>query len=169
MLIQEKIGNLKVFDTSGRAIDWLDLEWYEADKRMLRKRTRSGRELVLKFLRVAPAFTQGDILYASESSLIAVDILPCETVVVSPASARELAAVCYEIGNKHLPLFWENGDVLTPCEAPLLRWLIAAGYEARAEKRKLLYPLKTTVAVHAHPGGGGSLFSRIMQITNPNT
>jgi len=90
MLIQEKIGNLHdpgadpgarspcwcQSDPRGREIDWVELEWYEADKRVLRKRTRSGRDLALKFLGASPAFMQGDILYASETHLIAVEILP---------------------------------------------------------------------------------------------
>ncbi|HZE85912.1 MAG TPA: urease accessory protein UreE [Puia sp.] len=181
MLIQEKIGNLHDpgadpgavphvganSDPRGREIDWVELEWYEADKRVLRKRTRSGRDLALKFLGASPAFMQGDILYASETHLIAVEILPCEAIVVMPASALELASLCYEIGNKHLPLFWENGELLAPFEAPLFRWMTAAGYAARKEKRRLLQPLRTSVAAHAHTGGAGSLFSRIMQLADP--
>ena len=61
-----------------------------------------------------------------------------------------MASVCYEIGNKHLPLFYENDELLVPFELPLFRLLEAQGYDVRQEERKLLQPLKTTVSPHAH-------------------
>jgi len=115
---------------------------------MLRKSTRSGKELALKFLDSPPMFKQGDILYADEQSVIAVEILPCEVIVIHPASPQQLAAVCYEIGNRHLPLFFENGEVLTPCEEPLFRWMVAMGYAVRWEMRPLAGQLRTTVPAH---------------------
>jgi urease accessory protein len=75
-----------------------------------------------------------------------------------------MASVCYEIGNKHLPLFYEKDELLVPFEMPLFRLLSAQGYIIKQDKRKLLQPLKTTVAAHAH--GNNSLFSKIMQFTN---
>jgi urease accessory protein len=75
-----------------------------------------------------------------------------------------MASVCYEIGNKHLPLFFDKDELLVPFETPLLRLLSAQGYAIKQDNRKLLYPLKTTVAAHAHSNNG--LFSKIMQFTN---
>jgi len=164
MLITQKKGNLHSTHINNRRIDWLQLEWYESGKRILRKQTQSGNDIALKFLDSNPALTQGDILYEDDILLIAVDILPCEVLVIQPANPFEMASVCYEIGNKHLPLFFEKGQVLVPFEMPLFRLLSAQGYAIKQDKRKLLYPLKTTVAPHAH--GGSSLFSRIMQLTN---
>jgi urease accessory protein len=168
MLIQEKIGHIASFPVDGRAIDLLELEWFETGKRILRKRTAAGRELALKFLRESPALTQGDILYAGEKELIIVGILPCASIVFYPSSVFEIASVCYEIGNKHLPLFMEEEALLVPYEAPLFRQLQAQGYDVRKEDRQLLRSLKTTVAAHAHGGGRDGLLTKILQITNPN-
>lgn len=164
MLIQQKKGNLQATNINNRSIDWLQLEWYETSKRILRKQTQSGKDISLRFLNNNPALTQGDILYEDDTNLIAVDILPCEVLVIQPASLFEMASVCYEIGNKHLPLFFEKDEVLVPFEMPLFRLLLSQGYAIKQDKRKLLYPLRTTVAPHAH--GSSSLFSRIMQLTN---
>jgi len=164
MLIQEKLGSLKSFDLNGRAIDWLPLEWYETGKRILHKQTRSGKSLTLKFLKEAPNLLQDDTLYADEKSLIAVEILPCDVIVIQPASMYEMAAVCYEIGNKHLPLFYENNSLLIPYEAPIFRMLQAAGFVVRKDVQKLLQPLKTSVASHTH-SSPESLFSKIMKLT----
>ena len=79
-----------------------------------------------------------------------------------------MASVCYEIGNKHLPLFYEAEEVLVAYEAPLFRLLAASGYEVSAGKRKLIHPLKTSVAAHEHQGKNSeTLFSKIMRLTNP--
>ncbi len=78
-----------------------------------------------------------------------------------------MASVCYEIGNKHLPLFYESDELLVPYEDPLFRLLAAGGFNPVREKRKLLQPLKTTVAAHGH-NGGSSLFSKILQLTTPS-
>lgn len=172
MLIQEKIGHIASYGINGRRLDVLPVEWYETNKRILRRPTRGGRELALKFLEESPALTDGDILYADEYTVIMVDILPCETLVIRMSSPHAIAAICYEIGNRHLPLFMEPDELLVPAEEPLFRWLSANGYDVRREDRKLLHPLRSTIAPHGHPTastGGSSLFSRIMHLTNPRT
>ena len=164
MLIKQKTGNINAINISNRPIDWLPLEWYETSKRILRKQTQSGNDIALKFLDNNPALTQGDVLFEDETIIIAVDVLSCEVLVIKPANLFEMASVCYEIGNKHLPLFFEKEELLVPFEMPLYRLLSAQGYAIKQDKRKLLYPLKTTVAPHAY--GSNSLFSKIMQFTN---
>jgi urease accessory protein len=166
MLIQQKIGHIDAFDLRGRSIDWLQLEWYEASKRIFRRKTQSGTDIAIKFMGENSGLTQGDIIYEDEQSLIAIEILPCDCIVVRPADMFEMASACYEIGNKHLPLYFEENDLLVPFERPLFRLLTAQGYIVTQEKRKLLRPLKTTVAPHAH--NNDSLFSRIMKMTHSN-
>jgi urease accessory protein len=166
MLIQQKIGHIDAFDLRGRSIDWLQLEWYEASKRIFRRKTQSGTDIAIKFMGENSGLTQGDIIYEDQQSLIAIEILPCDCIVVRPADMFEMASACYEIGNKHLPLYFEENDLLVPFERPLFRLLTAQGYIVTQEKRKLLRPLKTTVAPHAH--NNDSLFSRIMKMTHSN-
>jgi urease accessory protein len=164
MLIQQKTGHLNTITINNRYIDWLPLEWHETSKRILRKQTGAGNDLALKFLDKDPMLTQGDILYEDDSCIIAVDIIPCDVLVIKPAGLFEMASVCYEIGNKHLPLFFEKEEVLVPFDMPMFRLLSSQGYAIKQDKRKLLHPLKTTVTPHGH--NNSSLFSKIMQLTN---
>jgi urease accessory protein len=166
MTIQQKIGNINSTSTGNRNIDWLAFEWYETNKRILRKKTKSGTDVSLKFLNENPALTEGDILYEDAQTIIAVTVLSCDCIVIKPKNMFEMASVCYEIGNKHLPLFYENDELLVPFELPLFRLLSAQGYKVRQEERKLLQPLKTTVSPHEH--SGNSLFSKIMKLTTTN-
>jgi len=166
MLVQTKKGNLLNYDAAGKTIDWLPLEWYEASKRILRKQTKAGKDISLKFLNDNPQHAEGDILFVDETSIIAITILPCDCIVVLPKNMFEMASVCYEIGNKHLPLFYEQDQLLVPFEKPLYQLLMAQGYEVKQENKKLLHPLKTTVAAHA-VGKGETLFTKIMKLKTP--
>ena len=168
MIIKEKIGSIKDIDTNGRAIDYLELEWYETSKRILHKKTKGGKEVVLKFLNVNQNLTEGDLLYEDEKSLMVVSIKPCEVIVIKPTSMYQMAYVCYEIGNKHLPLFYENDELLVPYEAPLFKMLQVSGFNLIKEERKLLHQLKTSVMPHGHTGENKSLFSKILQLTSSN-
>jgi urease accessory protein len=163
MLIQQKIGNLNSYAVGAKTIDWLALHWFETNKRIQRKRSNAGQEIALKFLQENPALTQGDILYEDAETVVAVEVLPCECLVIAPKNMFEMASVCYEIGNKHLSLFYENDELLIPFEQPLYKLLTAQGYEVKQQQRKLLQPLKTTVAPHG--SSSETLFSKIRKLT----
>lgn len=169
MLIKEKLGNLTSFDVGARSIDRVAIEWYEASKRILHKRSQSGREVIIKFLNESQNLTDDDILWYDETLAIVVDIQPCEAICIKPASIHVIAAVCYEIGNKHLPLFYYNEELLAPFEAPLFKMLTAAGYQPKREYRKLLKQLKTTVSPHGNTESKQGLFTKILQLTTSST
>jgi urease accessory protein len=164
IMIREKLGQLALRGEHGKPIDSIALEWHETGRRISRKRSRMGEELVLRFLKEAPALSEGDILYEDEARIIVVEIRSCECIVLEPRTLYDMALACYEIGNKHLPLFYEEGSILMPYDAPVFRMLEGAGFAPRREARKLLQPLRTSVAPHAH--AGGSLLTRILDWTN---
>jgi urease accessory protein len=145
MIIQQKNGNLQNINLLNRKPEWLELEWFEANKRILRKKTIAGTEIVFRSLDKDPEFADGDILYADDETVVAVKIQACEAVVLKPATMFEMAAACYEIGNKHAPLFYEEDELLMPFEFPLFRSLQTLGFDVKQEQRKLLKRLKTTV------------------------
>lgn len=165
MIIKEKIGNLHSFTANNRTIDVVVIEWYEANKRIIHKKTTSGKDVIMKFMNKAQSLTEGDVLWQDEKSIIVVEIQPCESIVIHPSSMYEMASVCYEIGNKHLPLFFDNNDIIIPFDAPLFRLLSAAGYEPKRENRKLVNAVKTTVSPHGNAENKQSLFSKILQLT----
>lgn len=168
MLIKEKLGNLATYAAGGRVIDRLPLEWYECSKRILHKQAGSGRRVTLKFLSGTQRLQQDDVLFADAHCLLVVEVLACEVIVLRPASLYGMAYACYEIGNKHLPLFYEEDFLLLPFDAPVFRMLQAAGYEPQLQKRKLLNQMQTTVTPHTHPGEEKeSLFAKILKLTAP--
>lgn len=162
MIIKEKVGNINDEAIHNTTIDHLSMEWHETNKRILHKHSQSGKEITIRFLKENQNLNQGDIIYRDDESIIVIDILPCEVIIVRPATMYEMASVCYEIGNKHLPLFFQENELLVPFDQPLYRLLSAAGYEIKKGERKLINPLKSTVIPH---GNNSSLFSKILKLT----
>ena len=165
MLIKEKIGNLGSFDIGFRSVTYVAFEWFETNKRILHKKTNDGIAITIKFLKENPEFKEGDVLWMDDKMLIVVDIKECEAIVIRPATILEAAFICYEIGNKHLPLYYEGEDLLIPYEAPLHKLLQASGYTTKVEERKLTNAVKTSVSPHGDSGGSTSLFNKILQLT----
>ena len=162
MLINKKLGNIKSAATNG--MDTLWLHWYETNKRILHKQTAGGRNISLRFLNENPSLEPGDILFKDKTTTIVIDILPAEAILIRPSNMFDMASLCYEIGNKHLPLFYEEEILMVPYEAPLHKYLLAAGYPMVVEQKKLHKPLRTSVSPHSN-GSGETLFSKIMKLT----
>src|SRR6266404_6062625 len=137
IFIKEKSGNIYSAFNHERDIDILLIEWHEARKRILHKQTIRGQDVTIKFLSENPDFKDGDILWQDENTIIAVEIKPCECIVITPESMLQASSVCYEIGNRHLPLFYEGVELLIPYDVPLYNLLRVLGYPIRVEDRKL--------------------------------
>lgn len=165
MLIKEKSGNIKTSAIINREIDVLIIEWYEASKRILHKQTKSGIAVTIKFLQENPNLKDGDILWQDQNTVIIVEIKPYKCIVITPPNILVASSICYEIGNRHLPLFYEGDDLLVPYEMPLHNLLEASGYQVKVEERKLNNALKSTVLPHLQVAGTGSLISKILQLT----
>jgi urease accessory protein len=161
MIIEKIIGNIATTATGNREVDLLQLEWYETTKRIQRKHTQQGMEIAIKFLKEGQRLREGDILFADDTRVVVVDIIPCDAIVVTPRSMLEMGSVCYEIGNKHLPLFIQGNQVLMPFEEPIFRWLTASGYTTEKQHTRLTNLLNANVQPHSH-GGSSSLFSKIL-------
>ncbi|MEO6547492.1 MAG: urease accessory protein UreE [Ferruginibacter sp.] len=166
MVIKEKIGNINFFSINNRKIDSLLLEWYETNKRILHKKTISGLEVVMKFLSENQQLTEGDVVYEDDFNIITIEIKECDALIIRPKTMFGMASICYEIGNKHLPVFYEEEELMVAFDAPLFRTLQAAGYDVVQGKRKLINPLKTSVSAHGSKRQE-NLFSKIMKFTNP--
>lgn len=166
MIIQKIIGNTKTHPIDGLTVDVLEIEWFEATKRIQRRRTKSGMEIAIKFMKEGQRLHQDDILYQDDKKAVVVHIKPCEAIVMTPASLLEMGTICYEIGNKHLPLFIQNDQIMMPFEMPMFRWLEASGYSPEKQDIQLLHLLKSNVAPHGH--GGTSLFTKILNIASSN-
>jgi urease accessory protein len=168
MLVYKSLGTLADFNLGNRTLDTLWIAWFETGKKIIHRQTEGGTDVILKLINETSILKSGDVLFEDQSTVIVTDIKPCEVIVIRPDTMYQMAALGYEIGNKHLPLFYEQEEVLVPFEMPLFRLLESTGFKPVKEIRKLLFPLKTTVTPHStQSNSGSSLFSKIMKLTTP--
>ncbi|MEZ0450558.1 urease accessory protein UreE [Sphingobacterium thalpophilum] len=116
-------------------LDFLELEWFDTEKRVIRGFTVQGREIGFRNLGEQPLF-DGDILFETEQFRIVVRILPCPCLVVRPKNRLDMARICLEIGNKHIPIFINAAhEIIAAYENPLWEQLHRAGFTPVRELR----------------------------------
>ena len=74
MIVEQILGNTKTHRISDRVVDLLEIEWFETTKRIQRKRTKSGMEIAIKFVREGQRLHQDDILYQDNEKVVVVFI-----------------------------------------------------------------------------------------------
>ncbi|MDR1059988.1 MAG: hypothetical protein LBL83_01980 [Clostridiales bacterium] len=116
MIIEKALGKLGDAAFAGRAADVLDIEWFNAHKKIDRRTTRGGKDVGIRLDGRAAqrGLSQGDVVFdgggGSGDDIITVNIIPCECIAVRARSTAQLVRLCYEIGNRHAPFFYGDGD-----------------------------------------------------------
>ncbi len=124
-MIAEKItGKLHPTD---KKTEYVTVEWFERDKKILRKTTSSGEEIGI---RTEETLNQDDIIFEDESRIIYIDIAPCDLISISISSLKEMGRVCFELGNRHLSLSVDDHTVKCPYDEPTLEYLKRLGFDA---------------------------------------
>lgn len=156
-IMENILGNLDDLKKQGKihnqAIDYVPLHWFESERNILRKPSQAGREIAFRLLKEGQRLQHNDVVFISDHLVIAVEILPSEVIVLSPQTLPEMARACYEIGNKHSPLFLDGDEVLLPYDKPMFEWLTMAGFAPKQEQRRLSQALRANSAQgHSHAG-----------------
>ncbi|MDG2915576.1 urease accessory protein UreE [Bisgaard Taxon 10/6] len=154
-IMEKTLGNLTALCAEGKittqTIDYVPLQWYESERNILRKTSKAGREVAFRLLKEGQRLEHDDVVFIGENLVIAIEILPSEVIVLSPKTLPEMARACYEIGNKHSPLFLDGDEVTLPYDKPMFEWLQAAGFHPQKAKRRLSRALRANSAQgHSH-------------------
>ena len=104
MLCEKILGKLDEMDVKGRRVEYVEIEWHEAFKKIHRKTSDQGTDVGIRMddSVLARGLFQGDVIYADEEVVVAVSTPPCEVIEISLTPGHEMMAakVCYEIGNR---------------------------------------------------------------------
>lgn len=157
MICEELLGNLKDEKNNNTEVDYVDIEWHEAFKKIHKKFTNSGTELGIRLGNdiLTRGLRDGDILYKDNSRIIAVNIPKTEVIKIDIDKNHSfmLGKVCYEIGNKHATLFWgENHlQVITPYNEPLFIMIKKLhGVYSEVKKIKLDFDKSISQSINNH-------------------
>ena len=150
MLIDNVVcSKLDRIDLAGFDIDFVEIEWYEVSKKILHKVSSKGVEVGLK-LSSDKALKHGDVLHLEGNSALVVQIPECDCIALRPQTLSAMGKACYEIGNRHAPLFYQEDRLLMPYDPPLLEALKKCGFEAYKCSARLIAPLGTLHHDHSH-------------------
>ncbi len=136
-------------DLTGFVIDFVEIEWYEVSKKILHKISRNGVEVGIKLIS-DKALKHGDILHLEGNSALVVQIPECDCIALKPQNLSSMGKACYEIGNRHSPLFYQEDTLLMPYDPPLLEALKKCGFDAYKCSARLIAPLGAIHHEHSH-------------------
>ena len=140
MLVEKVIGNINDEQFKNSNIDYVDIEWHEAFKKLHRKTSQSGIEVGIKLDNdiLTRGLRQGDVLAINEDNVIAVNIPKDKALVVKVDDTHLVPKVCYEIGNRHATLFEgsSHNEFITIYSEPMKEML---------EKRSKCYSRRNSI------------------------
>ena len=142
MIATKIMGNVhsKKVDT---IIDYVELDWFEAEKHRLRKRTLRGNEIGIA---VDAPLKDGDILYLDSNFCIAVKLTSAPLLKINVSTMEEMGRLCFEIGNRHLSLKITEKNVKIPYDEPTAQYLAHLGFDCE----KVIEPFDDFIVCKGH-------------------
>ena len=135
-------------------IDYVDIEWHEAFKKLHRKTSQSGIEVGIKLDNdiLTRGLRQGDVLAINEDNVIAVNIPKDKALVVKVDDTHLVPKVCYEIGNRHATLFEgsSHNEFITIYSEPMKEMLEKIGANATVEEIQFDFNKSISSSINAH-------------------
>lgn len=104
MIIHDIAGNradLAAEELAQLTEDRVHLSNEQLVKRVQRLTTQNGRDIGLQ-LRNNQELHDGDILHRDDNSLITVEVLPTDVLVIAPEDLQTMGFVAHSLGNRHL-------------------------------------------------------------------
>lgn len=147
MVIEKILGNLSDYPVEGKSVDRVLLEWYEMEKKLLRKTTDHGEDIGIR-LENSAHLKEGDVLWDDGSRLIVVSLMPCELSVVSVSAMKDMGRLCFELGNRHLSLSIGENEVRVPYDEPTFEYLTKLGFSP--VKKTEAFTNVTVCHAHGH-------------------
>ena len=154
MLVEKVIGNINDEQFKNSNIDYVDIEWHEAFKKLHRKTSQSGIEVGIKLDNdiLTRGLRQGDVLAINEDNVIAVNIPKDKALVVKVDDTNLVPKVCYEIGNRHATLFEgsSHNEFITIYSEPMKEMLEKIGANVTVEEIQFDFNKSISSSINAH-------------------
>ena len=138
MICEKILGKLTDGVFSGKKVDYVDIHWDEAFKKLHRKTSQGGTELGIRLddSVLTRGLNQDDVLAVEGDTVYAVNIPPCEVIVVTVDEHHPhmVAKVCYEIGNEPMRVMLDK----------------LHGVSTEVKESKLDFDRRISASVHSH-------------------
>lgn len=121
--------------------EWIELDWEELNKRILRKRTNTGKDVAIALEDPQP-LKVGDIVYEDQDIQVVVRTKEEEVYVIKPVSMVEMGKTAFELGNRHTPCLVSDTEIVVRYDETLERLLDEVGVAYEKTKRRFKQPFK---------------------------
>ena len=167
MLITKVIGNIGTEEEiAGKKTEWIELDWEELSKRILRKETDQGTDVAISLEQQDDdhddshdhdhdehddhdhhhhehqTLQYGDILFEDDERRIAVRTKMEPVIVISPKNMTEMGKTAFELGNRHTPALIEENEVIVRADHTLNKLLDEVGVAYETTERRFKQPFK---------------------------
>ncbi len=126
MILDEILGNIRDKKTQKEVIK-IKFEWFELEKKRVSKIAEDG---VSVGVCINEVLSEGDIIGETENSVYICEVNPTEVIKIYVKSMKDMGKLCFEIGNRHLPLKIEDEFVSVPYDHPTYEYLLKLGFNA---------------------------------------
>jgi urease accessory protein len=147
MLIIENIVT-EMSNEEPLAQDSVSLTWEGRQKCRGRLFTRVGRQIGLA-LPTGTVLQPGDVLYRDAQFELVVEGALEEVFVLRAETREAFGLICYQIGNLHRPIGFQEDDILVPYEPVLEKQLDRLGYTYTIEERIFTHAVRQ-LQIHSH-------------------
>ena len=142
MLIEKIIGNVgREEEIAGKTTEWVELDWEELSKRILRTETNQGTDIALKLNQEEP-LQYGDLLFEDAARRIAIRTKMEPVIVISPKDMTEMGKAAFELGNRHTPCLIDENEIIVRADHTLNKLLDEVGVSYETTERRFKQPFK---------------------------
>ncbi|MGE7093602.1 urease accessory protein UreE [Lysinibacillus sp. NPDC048646] len=148
MLIEKIIGNIgQEEEIDSKLTEWIELDWEELSKRILRTVTDQGTDVALRLSGEEP-LKYGDLLFEDGDRRIAIRTKLEPVIVIYPENMVEMGKAAFELGNRHTPCLIENDEIIVRADHTINLLLDEVGVNYETTERRFKQPFK--YRGHAH-------------------
>jgi len=142
MLIDKVVGNIGTKeDVSDKNTEWIELDWEELSKRILRIDTDQGTDVALRLDQEEP-LQYGDVLFEDEARRIVVRTKMEPVIVIRPKDMTEMGKAAFELGNRHTPSLIDENEIIVRADHTLNKLLDEVGVSYETTERRFKQPFK---------------------------
>ncbi|WP_138418301.1 urease accessory protein UreE [Aquibacillus sediminis] len=141
MLTKEVIGNIDEEQLEHQNREWVELDWDELNKRILRKKTDKGTDVAIALEEKEP-LKVGDVLYQDEGLQVVIRTKKEKVYVIYPKSIVQMGKMAFELGNRHTPCLISSEEIVVRYDETLERLFEEVGVSYEQTERRFKQPFK---------------------------
>ncbi|QBQ42661.1 urease accessory protein UreE [Sphingobacterium psychroaquaticum] len=102
--------------------DTLLIEWYEVNKTLFNRKTVGGTPVTVR-RDVGQSIKNEELISTVDGMVVRIRIKPCTCMILTTENMATLGSFCFDVGNRHLPVFLIGKSVAVAYDARLYQAL----------------------------------------------